>query len=45
MTSPLLSAKDHASPSVFQPGALLREARRRLLLSITSSGRSRRRCR
>ncbi|HEV7267994.1 MAG TPA: nucleoside phosphorylase [Falsiroseomonas sp.] len=28
MTSPLLSAKDHEAPSVFQPGALLREARR-----------------
>lgn len=28
MTSPLLDAKDFAAPSVFQPAALLREARR-----------------
>lgn len=28
MTSPLIEAKDHAAPSVFQPAALLREARR-----------------
>ncbi|MBX9701775.1 MAG: nucleoside phosphorylase, partial [Acetobacteraceae bacterium] len=32
MTSPLLAAKDFAAPSVFQPAALLREARRQKAL-------------
>jgi len=35
MTSPLLEAKDFAAPSVFQPAALLREARRQKALPET----------
>lgn len=35
-TSPILTGKDHAAPSVFRPEALLREARRQKALPLTA---------